>query len=155
MPPTGRRAAALDTADRRPYGAREMAERLYDLRTRLLQLHKLLLDDERDAYEAAYGPVAGPQLLQLVLRHEQFAWLRSLSAMISTIDAALDEAEGALADADVHDFFGQARDLLRSGGDGPFETRYRAALQRSPDVVMAHAAVIKLFGAASGRPSQA
>lgn len=122
-----------------------MVERLRDLRARLLQLHKLLLDDERDAYEAAYGPVAGPELLQLVLRHEQFAWLRALSAMISTIDAALDEAEGALADADVDDFFGRARALLRSGGDGPFETRYREALQRSADVVMAHAAVVKLL----------
>jgi hypothetical protein len=122
-----------------------MVERLRDLRARLLQLHKLLLDDERDAYEAAYGPVAGPELLQLVLRHEQFAWLRALSAMISTIDAALDEAEGALADADVDDFFGRARALLRSGGDSPFETRYREALQRSADVVMAHAAVVKLL----------
>jgi hypothetical protein len=155
MPSTGRKAATLDTAGRRSYGAREMAERLHDLRTRLLQLHKLLLDDERDAYEASYGPVAGPELLQLVLRHEQFAWLRALSGMISTIDAALDEAEGALATADVDDFFGQARALLRSGGDGPFETRYRQALQRSPDVVMAHAAIVKLFGAAPGRRSQA
>ena len=62
-----------------------MAERLRDLRTRLLQLHRLLLDDERGAYEATYGPVGGPELLQLLLRHEQFAWLRSLSAMISAI----------------------------------------------------------------------
>jgi len=143
----------LDTAGGRSYGAREMTERLRDLRTRLLQLHKLLLDDEREAYEAAYGPVAGPELLQLVLRHAHFAWLRALSAMISTIDAALDETEGALAEADVEAFFGQARALLRSGGDGPFETKYREALQRSADVVMAHAAVIKLFGgAAGGRP---
>lgn len=131
-----------------------MDERLHDLRTRLLELHKLLLDDQRDAYEANYGPVAGPELLQLVLRHEQFAWLRALSGMISTIDAALDEAEGALPRADVDGFFGRARDLLRSGGDGPFETRYREALQRSPDVVMAHAAVVKLFAAPSGRRSE-
>jgi hypothetical protein len=75
--------------------------------------------------------------------------------MISTIDAALDEAEGALADADVDAFFGQTRALLRSGGDGPFETKYRQALQRSAEVVMAHAAVVKLFGAPSGRRSRA
>lgn len=155
MPPIEREAAVLDTAGRRSYGAREMAERLHDLRTRLLQLHRLLLDDERGAYEATYGPVGGPELLQLLLRHEQFAWLRSLSAMISAIDAALDEAEGALADADVDAFFGQTRALLRSGGDGPFETKYRQALQRSAEVVMAHAAVVKLFGAPAGRRSRA
>jgi len=66
-----------------------MDERLHDLRTRLLELHKLLLDDQRDAYEANYGPVAGPELLQLALRHEQFAWLRALSGMISTIGSSM------------------------------------------------------------------
>lgn len=145
MPPTRCPAAALDTTAGRPYGAGEMAERLHDLRTRLLHLHKLLLDEERDAYEATHGPVAGPELLQLVLRHQQFAWLRVLSAMISSIDATLDETDGGLADADVDVYLGRARALLRSGGDGPFETKYRAALQRSADVVMAHAAVIKLL----------
>jgi len=131
-----------------------MAQRLSDLRTRLMQLHKLLLDEERRAYEAVYGPVtSGPALLQLVLHHEHFAWLRSLSAMISTIDAALDEAEGGLAEAEVESFLGRARGLLRSGGDTPFETKYREALQRSPDVVMAHAAVIKVFQASAGRRS--
>jgi hypothetical protein len=119
---------------------------LNDLRTRLVQLHKLLLDEEQGAYENAYGPVAsGPELLQLALYHEQFAWLRSLSAMISVIDAALDETEGVLPDAEVETFFRRARELLRSGGSSPFETKYREALQRSADVVMAHAAVVKLL----------
>ena len=92
-------------------------------------IERVLIDHEL----AADMVRRGPELLQLLLRHEQFAWLRSLSAMISTIDAALDEAEGALADADVDAFFGQTRALLRSGGDGPFETKYRQALQRSAD----------------------
>lgn len=133
-----------------------MIQRLNDLRTRLLQLHKLLLDEERSAYEATYGPVAsGPELLRLVLDHEHFAWLRTLSAMIAAIDAALDDTEGGLSDAEVAAFFGQTRGLLRSGGDTPFETKYREALQRSPDVVMAHAAVIKVFQApAEGRPGR-
>ena len=133
-----------------------MTERLRDLRSRLIQLHKLLLDEERGSYERAYGPVAsGPQLLQLVLYHEHFAWLRSLSAMISAIDAALDETEEGLSDVEVETFLGQARGLLRSGGSSPFETKYREALQRSPDIVMAHAAVIKVFQAPSGRRSGA
>lgn len=129
-----------------------MAQRLSDLRTRLLHLHKLLLDEERAGYEVAYGPVAsGPELLRLVLDHEHFAWLRTLSAMISSIDAALDEAEGDLPEAEVESFVGRTRGLLRSGGNSPFELKYRAALQRSPDVVLAHAAVIKLLQS-TGRP---
>jgi hypothetical protein len=119
---------------------------LHDLRTRLVQLHKRLLDEEQSAYEDVHGLVAsGPELLQLALYHEQFVWLRSLSAMISVIDEALDETEGDLPDAEVEILFRRVRQLLRSGGDSPFETKYREALQRSPDVVMAHAAVVKLL----------
>jgi hypothetical protein len=126
---------------------------LHALRRGLLDLHKLLLDHQRDAYEASYGPVAsGHAFLQLALHHEQFAWLRALSGMISRIDAALDEAEGELSDAEVRAFVSGARQLLRSGGDGPFETKYREALQRSPEVVMAHAAVVRILDApAAGR----
>jgi hypothetical protein len=120
-------------------------QRLRDLRTRLLRLHKLLLDDERSAWEDRHGPVAGPELLQLALHHESFAWLRALSSMISVIDAAMDEADVDLSEADTEIFLAQARSLLRSGGDSLFDTKYREALQRSPDVVMAHAAVVKLF----------
>jgi hypothetical protein len=126
--------------------------RLDDLRDRLLQLHKTLLDEERAAYEARYGPVdSSVDLFQLVLHHESFAWLRSLSSMLATIDAALDDPEHAPTDAEVDAFFRQTHELLRSGGSSRFETKYREALQRSADVVMAHAAVIKLFPPAASR----
>jgi hypothetical protein len=121
-------------------------DRLRALRTRLLHLHKTLLDAERDAYEATHGPVGSShELLQLVLHHEAFAWLRSLSAMLAAIDATLDETDGPLADVELEAFLRQTHALLRSGGSSPFETRYRRALQHSADVVMAHAAVIKLL----------
>ena len=131
-----------------------MDRHLRDLRGRLTELHKTLLDEARGVYEAEYGPVASPPaLLQLVLHHEAFAWLRALSGMISAIDEALDEAEGEVAAAEVDAFFRRARALLRSSGDGRFETRYREALQRSPEVVMAHAAVVRLLVPRSaGRP---
>jgi len=120
-----------------------MGGRLHDLRARLTRLHKTLLDEERSAYETVHGPVAsGPELLGLLLHHEQFAWLRALSGMIAAIDAALDEID---LNTEVEMFFRQARALLRSGDDSAFGTKYRDALQRSPDVVLAHAAVVKLL----------
>jgi len=122
--------------------------RLRDLRARLVELHKLLLDDQRRAYEAAHGRgVSGGELFQLVVHHEEFAWLRALSGLISDVDAALDEAGDVPASVRDRAFLEQTRGLLRSSGDGPFETRYRDALQRSPDAVMAHAAVIKVIAA--------
>jgi hypothetical protein len=119
--------------------------RLAALRHRLLELHRTLLEDQRLAWERAHGPVASSgELLALVLREEAFAWLRSLSGVVAAIDAALDEPE-ELSPGAVETFAGRTRALLRSGGSGPFETRYREILQRSPEAVMAHAEVIKLL----------
>ena len=119
---------------------------LTDLRTRLLALHKMLLDDQRRTYEATYGRVAsGGELLRLVLQHEDFTWLRALSAIISRIDETLEETEHPVSDTDVTTFVDEIRALLRSGGTSFFDTKYRDALQRSPEIVMAHAAVMKLL----------
>jgi hypothetical protein len=120
--------------------------RLPDLRDRLLGLHKLLLEDEARAWQAAHGrAVSGTELFRLLIDDEQFAWLRALSGLIAEIDAALDEPGGPLAGDRI--YLEQVRGLLRSESRGPFETKYRDALQRSPEVVMAHAAVIKLITA--------
>lgn len=122
--------------------------RLPDLRTRLLGLHKMLLEEQCRAYQAIHGrEVSGSELFQLLIHDEAFTWLRALSGLIAQIDAALDEAGDVPAAASERPFLEQTRSLLRSEGNGPFETKYRDMLQRSPDVVMAHAAVIKLITA--------
>src|SRR5262245_47997672 len=118
--------------------------RLRQLSARLLALHRVLLAWARGTHEAEYGPVAAADLLQLLLRDERFAWLRSLSGMIARIDAALDD-ELPLTSITVEGFGREAHQLLRSGGASAFATRYAEALQDSPDVVIAHADVVKLL----------
>jgi hypothetical protein len=120
---------------------------LSDLRERLLALHKLLLDDEARAWQARHGrEVSGHALFRLLLEDPDFAWLRALSRLASRIDAALDEPDPILpVEAQERAFLEETRGLLRSQGQGPFETKYRDALQRSPEIVMAHAAVVKLL----------
>ena len=119
-------------------------DRLRELSSRLLRLHRLLLDGERLAYETRHGSVAAGDLFRLVLDDPQFAWLRSLSALIARIDAAID-ADDALGSHDVDAAFREVYRLLKGGEGGDFQAKYHEALQRSPDVVMAHAAVSKLF----------
>jgi len=119
-------------------------ERLRDLSGRLLRLHKILLERERHAYEQRHGAVPAGALLRLVLDDEQFAWLRTLSALIAQIDAAVD-ADEPIAHEHAQRAFREAHRLLKSGGDGDFQGRYRAALQESPDVVMAHADVSRVL----------
>jgi hypothetical protein len=120
-------------------------QRLTNMRRALLRLHKALLDDERLAYERVYGQVTGGELLQLVINHEQFAWLHSISELIVSIDEMLD-AEEPMTSADAESLFTQARTLLKPSEDSTdFERKYYAALQRDPDIVLAHREVTKIF----------
>ena len=119
-------------------------DRLRALSERLLRLHRVLLDGERLAYETRHGVVAAGDLFRLVLDDPQFAWLRSLSALIARIDAAID-SEDALSSHDVDAAFREVFRLLKGGAGGEFQDKYHEALQRSPDVVMAHSEVSKLF----------
>src|SRR5213080_4936221 len=115
-------------------------EQLRDLSARLVRLHALLLDRERHTYEERRGPVSSWELLQLLLRDEQFAWLRSLSTLMAQIDALVDADEPVAAE-NAQGLMRDAYRLLSSGESGAFQDKYRTALQESADVVMVHAGV--------------
>src|SRR5882757_9322207 len=119
--------------------------RLVDLRHGLLRLHKTLLDSERDSYERAHGRriTSRGELFQLVVGDDWFAWLHAVSELVVQIDEMLDAEEPATA-IDATRLIDRARLLLKPSeeGDG-FAKRYFDALQRDPDVVLAHAAVKK------------
>jgi len=91
--------------------------RMRELRLSLLRLHKTLLDAERDAYERMHGQVTGGELLQLVINHEQFAWLHPISELIVRIDEMLDADEPATADA-AEALLAGARSLLKPSEAG-------------------------------------
>jgi hypothetical protein len=113
-----------------------------------MALHAALLEFERQAYEETHGPTKAAELLRLLLNDAHFAWLRPLSGVIAQIDEALDpraRRDPRTADVDVKSFFRATEELLRSGDPGAFQTKYRDALQRSPEVVMAHASVVKIL----------
>jgi hypothetical protein len=117
---------------------------LRDLRHRLLHLHKSLLDIERVNYEKVFGQVNSGELLQLVINHPQFAWLRTISALVVEIDEALDADEPATAN-DMQNLLAQTRSLFVSHENEEFRQKYQAVLQHDPAVVMEHAGVIKLL----------
>lgn len=118
--------------------------RLTDLRTRLLHLHKTLLEMERQDYEKRFGRVNAGELLQLVINGSVFAWLRMISALVVEIDEVLNGEEPATLN-DFDELISQARLLFTSSGNEEFKNKYQAALQREPSVVMAHAAVMQLL----------
>lgn len=120
-------------------------QHLRDLRNKLLRLHKMLLDTERIAYEQVRGRVSSGELLQLVIEHEQFAWLHRISGLVVQIDEMLQADEPVSLD-DVQNLIANARTLLTPSevGNG-FARKYYNALQREPGVVLAHAEVSELL----------
>lgn len=122
---------------------------LSELRFKLLHLHKQLLDTERVTYEQVRGKVSRGELLQLVINHEQFAWLHRLSEMIVQIDELLQADEPVTSDA-ITALITDIQTLLAPNEYGTdFAMKYDAAFQRNPDVVLAHADVVALLTAGS------
>ena len=117
---------------------------LQELRRRLLHLHKTLLDMERADFERDFGRLNSGELLQLVINHAQFAWLRMISALVVQIDEMLSAEEPATPN-DARNLIAQARSLVISPADEVFREKYQAALQREPEVVVAHSEVAKLL----------
>ena len=117
-----------------------MTHPLSELRHALLALHKALVEAERASYEATVGVIASPNhFFQLLTNDPLFAWLQPLSNLIVAMDEALDAKE-PLTDADAELLMKQTRVLLVASEEGKgFSRHYFDALQRDPDVVLAHA----------------
>jgi catechol 2,3-dioxygenase len=123
-----------------------LKERLRELRSRLLDLHKVLLDDSKAAYELDRGRIpSNATLLQLVINDPWFAWLHPLSELVVRIDVAL-QPDGVATEADGIMLLEQVERLLSPAqGVEPFARRYYEALQRQPAVITAHGDVRRVL----------
>lgn len=129
-----------------PTIAPALRERLREVRLRLLDLHKVLLDDAKVAYELDRGRIpSNVTLLQLAINDPWFAWLHPLSELVVRIDLAL-QPDGAATDADGTMLLEQVERLLSPAqGVEPFAQRYYEALQRQPAVITAHGDVRRIL----------
>jgi hypothetical protein len=118
---------------------------LATLRSRLLVLHKALIDSERVEYEKSFGTLETPQqFLKVLINDPWFAWLQPFSRLVVTIDEILESEEPIPAD-EVKSLMAHARKLLQVSEETDDSRRsYFEALQREPDVILAHAAVMKV-----------
>ena len=125
-------------------GANPAREHLLALRHSMLHLHKTLIDSERTACEQTFGKVESQnRFLQLLIQDPWFVWLHPLSELVVMMDEAL-EGEEPVTAQQVKQFADKVRSMLKASEQGEgFERSYYEALQREPDVVLAHAAVTK------------
>jgi hypothetical protein len=124
--------------------------RLTELRTRLLALHKALIEDAKAQYEMDRGRVSGPgALLQLVINDPWFAWLHQISEIIVRIDE-MTVADTSSTDADARALMEQIDRLLVPSESGDaFSRRYYESIQRQPAVVLAHGDVKRVLKSTS------
>lgn len=127
----------------------ETRERLTKVRTVLLRLHKTLLDFERQGYERERGKIENSYaFLQLVMSDPWFAWLRQLSELIVEMDELLAAKETPNETTAVA-LIENARLLLTPMESGSeFQRKYFVAMQRSPEVVVAHSEFAAVLGPA-------
>jgi len=126
----------------------DFPQQLSQLRAALLDLHKALVDSERVSYEQNIGTIpSANHFLQLLTNDPWFAWLHPLSLLIVAMDEALDpKAKIPLTAEAAQALVKRTSEMLVASETGEGFTRhYFDALQRDPDVVMAHAAAAKWF----------
>jgi hypothetical protein len=110
-------------------------EPLRQFRPLLLKAHKILMDAEKDRYEASHGPIANKgDYLRLVLSDEQFSWLRPISQLIVQIDEVLMAKQPQPLER-APELLNQARHLLYDTEIGQaFQARTQVVAQRDPEM---------------------
>jgi len=114
------------------------------MRRELLDLHRALVDSERREYERTRGRMSDRAFLEALIGVPELAWLNPFTSLIVRLEEVLEENLGAAA---VQDCVDEIRKLLRpnAGGHG-FQRKYAEAMQRSPEVVVAHGRAIAAVG---------
>lgn len=110
------------------------------MRRELLDLHRALVDSERREYERARGRLTDRAFLTALINAPELAWLSPLTSLIVRLEELVEDNPTGPA---VDDCVAEIRQLLRPGAAGAgFAGKYREAMQRSPEVVVAHGKVI-------------
>lgn len=120
---------------------------LLTIREGLVRLHGALILAEQATYEGINGPVESVEVLLDMLQHNPwFTWLHPISDLLVRIDHLLDDNAFDITDENVSHLTAEVEQLLRPSTEGEgFERAYYEALQREPDVVLAHFRVKRLL----------
>ncbi len=113
---------------------------LLSIRERLVKLHGALIIAEQQTYERINGPVDSVEtLLNLLQKDPWFTWLHPVADLLVRIDHLLEDDSRDITEENVQHLIHEIDQLLHPSveGDG-FERAYSEALDRAPDVVLAH-----------------
>jgi hypothetical protein len=111
-----------------------MNSKLQKLIKLLLELHKELLNIERRKYENKHGQILNNNdYFNLVVNHENFQWLRSLSQVVSLID---EEAEQENIDKErISKFLADLEEMMVEKSENDFSVRYQKEILDNENIV--------------------
>lgn len=121
------------------------------MRETLVQLHGALIIAEQQTYERLSGPVPSTEvLLDLLQKDPWFTWLHPVADLLVRMDHLLEDETFDITDENVSHLLREVDALLHPSieGDG-FERAYYEALDRAPDVVLAHFRLRRILGRAA------
>lgn len=127
--------------------------KLEELRKKLLQQHKVLLEVERRNYEQEHGPIGGAgKLLGLLMSNPYFDWLHRISEIVVQIDELLESEEPTVEAA--QEITAVVRMLFKAASTDPaldtaFMQRYKQILQKDSTAVMTHSELQRLLASDS------
>ena len=117
------------------------------IRDGLMSLHGALILAEQSTYEDISGPIDSVETLLDLLQHNPwFTWLHPISDVLVRIDHLLQDDAFDITDENLHHLTAEIEALLHPmvEGDG-FGRAYYEALQRAPQVVLAHRGLKRLL----------
>jgi hypothetical protein len=122
---------------------------MLEVHQKLLSLFSALIVAERLTYERIHGRVdSTDRLTQLVLSDPWFTWLCPLLDLLLRIDQLLDDDAFEITPEIVAHLVAEVCALTRPSIDGDgFERAYYEALNRAPEVVLAHFQVTRVLPA--------
>lgn len=118
---------------------------LKESRLRLLKLHKLLVDIERENFENLNGKITSGHYLSLLVTDSNFEWLRKFSTLIVEIDEMFDLNDGYTIDM-INKNLSQMRELLHFETiDEDFNGKFKNILQINFEVADERGEILKLI----------
>jgi hypothetical protein len=117
------------------------------IRDSLVRLHGALIITEQQTYERVSGPVPSMEvLIDLLQRDPWFTWLHPIADLLVRMDQLLEDDTYDITEENVAHLIHEVDVLLHPSVEGEgFERAYYEALDRAPDVVLAHFRVRKLL----------
>lgn len=118
---------------------------LKESRLKLLRLHKLLVDTERENFENLNGKISNGHYLNLLVNDSNFEWLRKFSTLIVEIDEMLDLDDGYTINM-IDKHLSQMGDLLDAETtDKDFNKKFKNILLVNSEVADKREEIVRLI----------